>query len=279
MARSRGSHIHHELCARQAAGSGGNIQIRLIYRNLGVIYDDGEPMNPRFFFKPLILLNILALPLLALGSPEHFQERIRQAGDDMLENLEVSYVYGGSKVGDVGTCDDCNSCLEKKRPAPKLRFKECPSCHHCSLDCSHFVQLVFERAGLGFPYLTSTQMLDLNSEALLKKYNLRAIEFRPDDLVIGDLLVYRGHVVIVERLHEAGIADIIHATGGKDIKEPGQGIQRERFVRVSNFRGPLLRILRHENLITGAVNSARSSVSQSPARHVKLRPVEKRRAE
>jgi hypothetical protein len=236
-------------------------------------------MESRYFFKYLISMAFLAAALPAFGSVEAFQEKIRLAGDDMLENLEVSYVYGGSKVGDAGTCDDCNSCLEKKRPSPKLRFKECPSCHHCSLDCSHFVQLVFERAGLGFPYLTSLQMLELSSESLSKKYNLRAVEFLPDGLVVGDLLIYRGHVVIVERLHEAGVADIIHATGGKDIKEPGQGIQRERFIRVANFRGPLLRVLRHDKLTHGSTNASRSSAAPTSARHVRFRPVEKRRSE
>ena len=232
-----------------------------------------------FFYNPLIFIVFLASLIPVARGGERFQEKIRLAGDDMLENLEVSYVYGGSKIGDSATCDDCNSCLEKKRPSPKLRFKECPACHHCSLDCSHFVQLVFERAGLGFPYLTSTQMLELMPETLAKKYKLRALEFHPDDIVVGDLLVYRGHVVIVERTHESGVADIIHATGGKDIKEPGQGIQRERFVRVANFRGPLLRVLRHEKLASGSHEITQSPITRSAGRHSRLRPVEKKRTD
>lgn len=231
----------------------------------------------RFFFNLIISLGIFSAPVAAQVAASGLGERIRRAGDDMLENLEVSYVYGGSKVGDANTCDRCNSCLESKRPSPKLRFKECPTCHHCSLDCSHFVQLVFDRAGLGFPYLTSTQMLDLSAEALKSKYHLMPVEFKPNGLVGGDLLVYRGHVVIVETPREDGIADIIHATGGKDIKLPGQGIQRERFVRVASFRGPILRVLRHEKLFHGSQSSFSSSSSQTPGRHVKLRPVEKKR--
>lgn len=208
---------------------------------------------------------------------DDYQRRIREAGDDMLENLSISYVYGGSKVGDAGTCDKCNTCLEQKRPAPKQRFSECPTCQNCSLDCSHFVQLVFSRADLGFPYLTSTQMLELSAESLAKKYSLVPVEMALEKLVTGDMLVYRGHVVVVETVHEPGVADIIHATGGKDIKLAGQGIQRERYARVSNFRGELLRIVRHKklnDLIYVRSSHSHPPLSQSQSR---LRPVEKRK--
>jgi hypothetical protein len=72
------------------------------------------------------------------------------------------------------------------------------------------------------------------------------------------MLVYDGHVVILERIHPAlkkgdGIrGDVIHATGGRDIKLPGQGIQRERFVEIAHLRGSLRRILRHEALASMA---------------------------
>ena len=220
-----------------------------------------------------------------LGS---YQRTLRLAGEDMLENLEVSYVYGGNKVGDNRTCDECNRCLESKRPAPKERFKACSVCTGCSLDCSHFVQLVFNRANLGFPYLTSTQMLELDASALSKKYNLRPVSIVEDGLIAGDLLVYRGHVVIVETAHNAESADIIHATGGKDIKLPGQGIQRERFVRIHHFRGELLRVLRHVTM-DQLWRTSKGSRAQAPSRTVdssatessqgrrfKMRRVEKR---
>lgn len=211
------------------------------------------------------------------GQLDDYQRRIREAGDDMLENLAISYVYGGSKVGDVETCDECNSCLEKKRPAPKQRFSECPTCYNCSLDCSHFVQLVFSRAGLGFPYLTSTQMLDLSSEALTRKYSLVPVGVDLEKVLAGDMLVYRGHVIVVETVHEPGIADIIHATGGKDIKVPGQGIQRERYARLANFRGELLRIIRHKRLQELSQGIGSQSSPPSSQIHSRLRPVEKRK--
>lgn len=225
----------------------------------------------------LILMSFLWGSSSLASQLDEYQRRIREAGDDILENLSISYVYGGSKVGDADTCDQCNACLEKKRPAPKQRFSECPTCQNCSLDCSHFVQLVFSRAGLGFSYLTSTQMLDLSAEALAKKYSLVPVGMDLEKVVAGDMLVYRGHVVVVETVHEPGVADIIHATGGKDIKLAGQGIQRERYARVSNFRGELLRVIRHkklDELINGRSGQTPPPLSQSQSR---LRPVEKRK--
>jgi hypothetical protein len=246
--------------------------------------------------KALLILVFLYASGALAEALERLQDRVRSAGDDMLENLEVSYVYGGNKVGDVKTCEQCNQCLEAKQPAPKERFKICAVCGGCSLDCSHFVQLVFARAGLSFPYLTSTQMLDLNAETLERRYQLRPVNTaasRSDaDVMPGDLLVYRGHVVIVEAFHGNGQADIIHATGGRDIREPGQGIQRERFVTIEHFRGPLLRVLRHVKFHALRGQSVATSSSLSPSlspslqgssgastARFKLRPVEKRRVE
>lgn len=251
---------------------------------------------------PSILANLLISMLLFLGGSAAsadmsvelagYQNILRQAGEDMLENLEVSYVYGGSKIGEGKTCDECNRCLEDQRPAPKERFKVCKVCTGCSLDCSHFVQLVFAKAGLGFPYITSTQMLDFDAQFLEKKYGLRPVSRTFDGLIAGDLLVYRGHVVIVEKVHDVDSADIIHATGGKDIRLPGQGIQRERFARVSSFRGELQRVLRHVKI--DVLRRERQANPQSDRRdfrpgtsaatenrvgRFKLRPVEKRRVD
>jgi hypothetical protein len=122
-------------------------------------------------------------------------------------------------------------------------------------------------------------LLELSPDKLVQQYGLKPVEIYLDDILAGDLLVYRGHVVIVERVHERGVADIIHATGGKDLKVPGQGIQRERFVRVANFRGPLLRILRHVKVDPEQYHSKRLQIRQGTKRHVRLRPVERKQAD
>lgn len=196
-------------------------------------------------------------PLWALedgSSLRPLASRILAVADHLLEEAQVSYVYGGSKLGDGAACQQCNTCLEKKNPRPSLRLRVCPPCADCSLDCSHFTELVFNKAGAPYPYLPTASMLELSSEALRQRYQLLDLGSNAYGAGPGDLLVYDGHVVILERLHPAlqkgdGLrGDVIHATGGRDIKLPGQGIQRERFVEIAHLRGPLRRVLRHEAL-------------------------------
>jgi cell wall-associated NlpC family hydrolase len=223
--------------------------------------------------KLLLLMSALFRESAAKSSDlSNYQDKLRAAGVDMLENLEVSYVYGGAALGDDKTCNACNECLEKLLPAPKLRFKQCPVCAHCSLDCSHFTQMVFARAGLSFPYITTAEILAMDPAILEKKYHLLSLGGNVAQIIPGDMLVYRGHVVIVEAVHGLDSGDIIHATGGKDIRgEPGQGIQRERFVRLSSFRGDLLKVIRHSKL-------AFTTQTYDEVRPFKMRPVEKKRA-
>ncbi len=217
----------------------------------------------------ILIFNVFNGMPVAASDLSNYQDKLRAAGANMLENLEVSYVYGGAKLGDEKTCDLCNECLDTKKPSPKLRFKNCPVCSQCSIDCSHFAQIVFARAGLDFPYITTTQILELAPEVLEKKYKLRLLGTNVQQIIPGDMLIYRGHVTIVESVLASDSGDIIHATGGKDIRLPGQGIQRERFVRFSTFRGDLLNIVRHSKL-----DQLNSNVVEG--RRFKLRRVEKK---
>lgn len=173
------------------------------------------------------------------------QSRILEAAAALLDNAEVSYVYGGGTLGNTQACDQCNACLREKSPAPQRRQAECPVCDSCSLDCSHFVELVYDLAGLKTVYLTTKDMRELTSEQLLKRAKLVPVPRGIVDAEPGDLLVYPTHVVILEALRGKGRGDVIHVTSGLDIKGPGQGIQRERMVELTHFRGPLRRVLRH----------------------------------
>jgi hypothetical protein len=108
--------------------------------------------------------------------------------------------------------------------------------------------LVMKNAGLYMPYLDTKTMLDLPPGLLRKHYRLIDLGRQIHLAAPGDFLVYKGHVVIVESKMGSSKGDVLHATGGRDVKLPGQGVQRERFVDFENFRGPLLRILRHQDL-------------------------------
>lgn len=183
---------------------------------------------------------------------EQLQKKIRTASGKLMDTQEISYIYGGSLPGGVGRlCNECTTCLKLKKPKPKKRMISCPDCRFCGLDCSHFTKLVFEKAGLFAPYLTTHQMLSLKPTLLFQNYHLLPV--RHLDLArSGDLLVYKGHVVILEKKTSKNKGDIIHATGGKAIKRPAQGIQRETNVNLNQFRGPLRRILRHRKLFIAA---------------------------
>lgn len=181
------------------------------------------------------------------------RQRLVKVAAKLLEEGQVSYVYGGYQKGDSEDCARCNSCLAKHQPAPKLRLKLCPGCAACSLDCSHFLALVFQQAGLPYPYLPTASMLGLDAAALRRQYGLIDLGSELRLAAAGDMLVYDGHVVMLEKAREPMPGrpyrgDVVHATSGRDVRGPGEGIQRERFVDLASFRGPLRRILRHQGL-------------------------------
>ena len=172
---------------------------------------------------------------------------VKKAGD-LLDNWSISYVYGGSKLGDPEHCNACNTCLDLKKSTPKSRLIDCPICTKCSLDCSHYTYEVFKQAGLPSTYLTTSLMNSLSPRQLAERYNLIDIGASLNRAMPGDLLVYDGHVVFLEKKLEQGRGDVIHSTSGRELRGPGNGIQRERRADLAYFRGPILRILRHLDL-------------------------------
>jgi hypothetical protein len=126
----------------------------------------------------------------------------------------------------------------------------CPQCRACSLDCSHFTALVYREAGLPYPYLATSLMLSLDARSLAERYRLKDLGTDLARAEAGDLLVFDGHVVLLEKRRPPAPGrttwrgDVVHATGGSAVRAPGEGVQRERFVELAHFRGPLRRILR-----------------------------------
>jgi len=221
--------------------------------------------------KPLILLLCLTSHALAVTTPES----VLRVADQLLELGAVSYVYGGNRIGDIKDCEACSQCLDSKKVPPSARFRSCPTCKACSLDCSHFIQLVYHVAGIKTPYLTTAEMENWSGFDLKRKAGLDVVDWSADSLQAGDLLVYRGHVVLVEKVHPTGRIDLVHATGGRDVKGGGQGIQRERWVDAASFRGPLQRVLRHEKIQSNQIDR-QYSPTPPPQSRSRLRPVAKK---
>lgn len=193
------------------------------------------------------------LPLPGKVGFEKIRSEIYSAAIQLMENHDISYVYGGSKVGSEVECDSCGKCLSSNNPKPNLRLSTCPTCSHCSLDCSHFIQKVYQNVGISFSYLTTLSMRNLSERQLFNGYGWKVLSLLKDlgSLDIGDLLVYEGHVVMLMSRPVGGKASIIHATSGRELAGPGLGIQLMRNATLKGFRGPLHRILRHKNLIFG----------------------------
>ena len=224
------------------------------------------------------------------------RQTVLQVASKLLDEAQVSYVYGGHQLGDSASCEACNQCLTERRPAAAQRLKECAICRECSLDCSHFTSLVFGTAGLPYPYLETARMLSLSGASLQERYQLVDVGDEPRRAVPGDLLVYDGHVVLLERVHPPRVelgrselghgtlaanavmqdtltrGDVVHATGGGAIRRPGEGIQRERFVDLGHFRGPLRRVLRHVLLAAPQIGTPPSSEAHLQPSSERSRP-------
>ena len=202
--------------------------------------------------------------------------RVVSEAADLLDQALVSYVYGGYQVGDSDDCRECNDCLTEKSPTPQRRLVACPGCARCSLDCTHFIARVYDASGAHYPYIDTKTMLDLSAADLKRRYGLVDLGLDVAATLPGDILVYDGHAVMLERRHAPVEGqppfrgDIVHATGGRAIRRPGEGLQRERFVDLTAFRGPLRRILRHG--ILAGIPASELPAAPPPKAQVKALP-------
>ncbi|MBC7661022.1 MAG: hypothetical protein H7249_15095 [Chitinophagaceae bacterium] len=200
----------------------------------------------KYFLALCLSFVLLAESALAIVLPK--RDQVLKKANDLLEHWSISYVYGGATLGDPRNCEACNQCLDQKKSTPNTRLTDCPVCTSCSLDCSHYTYEVFKQAGLGATYLTTSLMNTLPASELAGRYNLLDIGPVLARAMPGDLLVYEGHVVLLEKKYTDGRGDVIHVTSGRELRGPGNGIQRERRAEISRFHGPVLRILRHLDL-------------------------------
>lgn len=184
------------------------------------------------------------------AKPHSFQvyhQRVVTTVAQMMRNYAITYVYGGKQVHSVAACTACVQCLAGD--AEQSKIARCAACAECSLDCSHFIHQVFNQVGLAMPYLTTKQMLQLSPQSLQKTWHLVTMPQQLRLIRPLDLLVYKGHVVMVEAVTGKGRGTVVHVTAGRELRGPGVALQRERQVEFAHFRGSLRRILRHRRLI------------------------------
>src|SRR5579864_6690193 len=115
-----------------------------------------------------LLVLLVSLGLCGKPTPENAQEEIRPSLTKFSASID-------------------NPDLPQKRPdAKSLLLLIGQQIHETELDCSHFVQYLYEQAGLYYGYAPSRTLYD--GMAGFK----RVAHPRP-----GDLIVWRGHVGIV----------------------------------------------------------------------------------
>ena len=205
--------------------------------------------------RPEAILLACTLPLLlanvpARGKPHSFHlyhQRVTATVAQMMRTYAITYVYGGKHVYSAAACTACVRCLADD--TEKHNITRCPACRKCSLDCSNFIHQVFNHAGLAISYLTTKQMLQLSPQNLQKNWQLVTMPQQLRLIRPLDLLVYKGHVVMVESVRGKGRGTVVHVTAGRELRGPGVALQRERQVEFAHFSGPLRRILRHRHLI------------------------------
>ena len=156
----------------------------------------------------------------------------------------VPYIWGGGNIGTKEACLECRQCALKKGTGLKSRLGRCRSCQSCGIDCSHFVNMVYNEAGLDYPYASTAELRRGRPEEMASNY--RMLDMGKDLRVVqpGDLLVYKNHVVMAVALRGGGRGDFVHSTRFGDRRQTG-GIKLERDRLLTTYRGKLVRILRH----------------------------------
>lgn len=200
------------------------------------------------------------------------QQKLVDTAYRFLNTFPIAYAYGGRHIGAKEDCDKCVQCLDDKTIVPsKQELIVCPICERCSIDCSHFVQLVFKSSGIYYPYLSTQMMIELNDYKLYETYGFINLKTNLILAKPGDLLVYKGHVVILTQLRKDQRGDIIHATRGHQISGiKGEGIQLERNVNLAYFRGRLFKILRHKSLIVKNILSKQGILKSTTNKDIKI---------
>ena len=180
----------------------------------------------------------------AVQSPGTRLYRLLALARAYAQHKDVPYVWGGSKVGDPQSCLACRSCLQSKKRRARLetRHRSCKACQQCGIDCSHFVNQLFLAAGLDYQYASTNDFMRRGRAEFVQ------IGHDPALAQAGDLLFYRNHVVLLVTKREGRRGDFVHVSRSAGGDRLG-GIDLVVDQDLSNFRGRLLRIMRHMALV------------------------------
>ena len=179
-------------------------------------------------------------------------ERLMVAVRQMQSKSFVPYVFGGQHVGEPRVCVACSACVNAKHlPADSTlaRLTQCPACQSCGVDCSNFVNQIYERAGIKYPFGDTSSLLRASDAHLTLKYGFLDMGREVRDAKPGDLVLFRDHVVMLLSMNEyEKTVDYIHASRGSK-RTPAGGIELRRGFDLNRFQRQVVRILRHRDLV------------------------------
>jgi hypothetical protein len=213
-------------------------------------------IDKRFLPNPVVKTQFVALNLdmkrLGPPAPKPPVERLMDVANSLSVKTLVPYVFGGGQIGSPKKCSECSDCIRRRRlPANSSmdRFNQCSACRECGLDCSNFISHLLRESGLKSKFATTATLSRENERTLWENYAFINVGDDLLDAKPGDLILKKGHVVMLLDIHPAlGTIDFIHASRGSKRTLVG-GIELRRGVGIKKVQRETIRILRHRDLV------------------------------
>jgi hypothetical protein len=177
------------------------------------------------------------------------EKRIIKAALQTARLGYVPYVYGGKRLGSPKDCYQCSSCIRSrklKKDGTFERMAECGSCRKCGLDCSNFVNKVFETAGFEFPFVDTAHLGSASLIKLHRAYNLLDMGRSLHGLSPGDLVLQSSHVILIVAVNGEKV-DYVHSSSYSANSDIG-GVQIVRNVPKVLLQRSVVKVLRHRAL-------------------------------
>ncbi len=177
------------------------------------------------------------------------QHKLVKLAERYANMTHVPYIWGGGQIGSKAECDACRKCVAAAPVRLDRRLGRCSACRKCGVDCSHFVYRLYRAVGLDYRYASTRELNRLDRKSLMQHYQMVDVGRSLADAQPGDLLLYPKHVTMLLRVRGDERADFVHASRfrqGDRLKLGGLRLDMNQSVH--QFRGRLLRILRHASL-------------------------------
>lgn len=194
----------------------------------------------------------LTLPAMQPEAPQPSFQRLMAAVHRLQTKSYVPYVFGGNAIGTPQICQACSECIMARRlPAnsSSARSVSCGACRSCGIDCSNFVNRVFDDADMGYRFADTSTLRGVEDMNLEARFGFVNIGNHIEDARPGDVLLQTNHVILllaVDPVHRT--VDYIHASRGSR-RTPVGGIERVRGADMFKTSRHVEKILRHRELI------------------------------